>query len=307
MLLDQNLHYNESTNRLPVCTTTSYPMDASSSAAVRNSHSTCVSPGHILFLTDKDKELLVRIHLWPIQHQTYLFQPYYMTDNNAVVLDRYSSILFQQNQAESTISSYFLLNHLPDQGGVIHFPVTTILSKTNKIQNIDIDTNSSILLLSVEEGLLFKLDLDVLLRWRSSPYEVPVTSLLLYNPMNRQNPGMNPKQLPNWIQMIYKSTVDARFRGVAIVPLSETERNNTLDLWSLQRFFVLDVNKEQLIVLNQDTLRNNQVELGFQFNIIWPHQIILRRKIDKTASSNEIIEFYVTEYLGKLNGCDVES
>ncbi len=69
-----------------------------------------------------------------------------------------------------------------------------------------------------------------------------------------------------------------------------------------RRILVIDTNKEQVIAVNEDSLRVTSLDIGNNFGAVWPHQVKLRRKFHVKNSNGdveEVVELYVSEYLGK--------
>ncbi len=89
--------------------------------------------------------------------------------------------------------------------------------------------------MTVEEGMLFRVDLDVLLA--SSPpsssgsqWPVALTVLEWFF----MSSATVKNALPSWISIPLKTNKESRFRGVAVIPLSEDDRLPYRNRWNNQ-------------------------------------------------------------------------
>ena len=88
--------------------------------------------------------------------------------------------------------------------------------------------------MNVEEGMLFRVNLDVLLSNRP-PTNTSQWPVALTVPEWFYLPSAEVKNvLPNWITIPLKTNKESRFRGVAVIPLSSDDRLSYNNRWNNQ-------------------------------------------------------------------------
>ena len=65
---------------------------------------------------------------------------------------------------------------------------------------------------------------------------------------------------------------------------------------AIRRVFVIDINRQSLVALNDDGFICAEIDIGAKFGITWPHQVVYVSR--KGIEAGDVFKLYISEYLG---------
>jgi hypothetical protein len=179
-------------------------------------------------------------------------------------------------------------------------PIITGLQTPTDVYVEDLSNN---LFLTVLDGYLLKISLDVAIAIQPTPFNASyvVPGVVYTTDIDLRN---GRKSLPFWAKLTIRGSSMSRYSRTLTIPSCKCNFTTCPLSWNEQRVFVADTN-QQLLTLSSDygyPVNSLNVFNAFpdMYSIVWPIALASKYDIDIPQICDEPIVLYIAEYLGKI-------
>ena len=169
--------------------------------------------------------------------------------------------------------------------------------------DVYVEDLSSFLFLTVLDGYLIRISLDVALSIQPQPTNI---SLVLPGVTYTTNFDLRNgrKSLPSWAKLINRGSSMSRYSRSLAIPSCQCNYTTCPLSWNEQRIFIADTNQQQITLSSDYGYPVSSVNVFNAFpglsSIVWPIAFASKYDIDIPQICDEPIVLYVAEYLGKI-------
>jgi hypothetical protein len=169
--------------------------------------------------------------------------------------------------------------------------------------DVYVEELSNFLFLSVLDGYLIRIQLDVALTIQPKPTNI--SAILPGNIYTTDIDLRNGrKSLPSWAKITVRGTSMSRYISSIVLPSCQCNFTTCPLSWNEQRIFISDTNQQQMTLSSDYGFPISSLNLFSGFpggtSIVWPIAFSSKYDLDKPQTCDEPIVLYVAEYLGKI-------
>ena len=169
--------------------------------------------------------------------------------------------------------------------------------------DVYVEELSNFLFLTVLDGYLIRISLDVALSLQSQPANASliVPGKTYTTDFDLRN---GRKSLPSWAKLINRGSSMSRYSRSVSIPSCQCNYTTCPLSWNEQRIFIADTNQQQITLSSDYGYPVSSVNVYNAFpgltSIVWPIAFASKYEIDIPQICDEPIVLYVAEYLGKI-------